>query len=78
MLDDWRRGAIEIDPGVRTEVLRRFSRRKLAGELADVLRATIDGGLPREAKANANAGSNANGLAPGAPTPPVGASLASA
>ena len=78
VLADWRRGAIAINPGVRDEVLRRFSRRKLAGELADVLRATIDGGLPREAKANANAGSNANGLAPGAPTPPVGASLASA
>jgi len=46
VLTDWRRGTIEIGSGVREEVLRRFSRRKLAGELADVLRATIDGGRP--------------------------------
>jgi len=46
VLADWRRGAVEVGPGVRDEVLRRFSRQKLAGELADVLRAAIDGGRP--------------------------------
>ena len=46
VLSDWRGGSIEVGPGVREEVLRRFSRRKLAGELADVLRATIEGGRP--------------------------------
>jgi glycosyltransferase involved in cell wall biosynthesis len=50
VLADWRRGAIAIDPGVRDEVVRRFSRRKLAGELADVLRMTIDGGRPGASK----------------------------
>jgi glycosyltransferase involved in cell wall biosynthesis len=62
---DWRRGAIEVDPAVRTEVLRRFSRRKLAGELANVLRATIERGPL----------GSVNGRAPGAPTPEIGLSL---
>lgn len=62
---DWRRGAIEVDPAVRTEVLRRFSRRKLAGELANVLRATIEGGPL----------GSVNGRAPGAPTPEIGLGL---
>jgi glycosyltransferase involved in cell wall biosynthesis len=60
-LADWRRGAIEVDPSVREEVLRRYSRRKLAGELASVLRATIEGGSPSV--------SNPTGREPGEPAP---------
>jgi glycosyltransferase involved in cell wall biosynthesis len=44
VLARWQRGQLEAHPGVRDEVLRRFSRRKLAAELANVLRATVDGG----------------------------------
>jgi glycosyltransferase involved in cell wall biosynthesis len=43
VLAQWQQGELEARPGVREEVLRRFSRRKLAAELAEVLRATIDG-----------------------------------
>jgi glycosyltransferase involved in cell wall biosynthesis len=71
VLDDWRRGAIEIDPGVRQEVIRRFSRRKLAGQLADVLRATIEGGPPASRAAR-------NGRAPSSPDPETNLSPASA
>lgn len=46
VLARWQAGDLEVPPGVREEVLRRFSRRKLAGELAAVLCATIDGGAP--------------------------------
>ena len=53
VLDDWRRGAIETHPGVRQEVIRRFSRRKLAGQLAEVLRATIEDGPPGVPRARA-------------------------
>jgi glycosyltransferase involved in cell wall biosynthesis len=35
----WERGTLNMDPAVRQEALRRFSRRKLAGDLAAVLRA---------------------------------------
>ncbi|HUB04375.1 MAG TPA: glycosyltransferase family 4 protein [Solirubrobacteraceae bacterium] len=62
-LTDWRRGAIGLDPGVREEVLRRYSRRKLAGELAEVLRATVDAG--------ATAASTPTGTAPAAPAAPA-------
>ncbi len=37
----WERGALTVDETVRQEALRRFSRRKLTADLADVLRAAI-------------------------------------
>jgi glycosyltransferase involved in cell wall biosynthesis len=47
VLAQWERGELETSPAIREEVLRRFSRRKLAAELAEVLRATTDGAAPR-------------------------------
>ena len=43
LVDSWRRGDRTVSPEVRAEVLHRFSRRTLAGELAGVLRAASDG-----------------------------------
>lgn len=37
LVDRWERGALHVSPEVRTRTLERFSRRKLAGRLADVL-----------------------------------------
>lgn len=42
LLAKWRSGERTLDPGVSEKVLRRFSRRKLTGDLADVLRRAID------------------------------------
>lgn len=49
ILAQWQRGEVVAHPDVRDEVLRRFSRRKLAAELAEVLRATIDASPPASA-----------------------------
>jgi glycosyltransferase involved in cell wall biosynthesis len=38
MVRQWRRGGLAPDPSVRDEVLRRFSHRRLAADLAVVLR----------------------------------------
>jgi hypothetical protein len=74
MLDDRRRGAIETDPGVRQEVIRRFSRQKLAGQLAEVLRATIEDGPPGAPRPRAEP----NGRSASSPDPQTSLSLASA
>jgi glycosyltransferase involved in cell wall biosynthesis len=42
LLAEWRQGTLGLDHNVRQEALRRFSRRKLAGDLAAVLRSTIN------------------------------------
>jgi glycosyltransferase involved in cell wall biosynthesis len=44
LMGAWRDGSLAIDPAVREEALRRFSRDALAGQLATVLRATIADG----------------------------------
>ncbi len=67
VLAQWQRGELESGPRVRDEVLRRFSRRKLAGDLARVLRATMDGS-PALA---------ANGRTPGVPPSQTAVSVAS-
>jgi glycosyltransferase involved in cell wall biosynthesis len=41
LIGAWRNGTLTVDPAVREEALRRFSRDALAGQLATVLRATI-------------------------------------
>jgi glycosyltransferase involved in cell wall biosynthesis len=41
LVADWRSGALGVDERVRDETLRRFSRRALAEQLGDVLRAAI-------------------------------------
>jgi glycosyltransferase involved in cell wall biosynthesis len=41
LVADWRAGALGVDERVRDETLRRFSRRALAEQLGDVLRAAI-------------------------------------
>jgi glycosyltransferase involved in cell wall biosynthesis len=41
LVAEWRRGTLAVDPRVREQTLCRFSRRQLAAELADVLRAAI-------------------------------------
>lgn len=53
LIADWKHGTLTVDRGVRDEALRRFSRRKLAGDLADVLRAAIaeQGVKPRTSEA---------------------------
>jgi glycosyltransferase involved in cell wall biosynthesis len=57
MLIQWRRGSLKVDPGGRDEALRRFSRRKLTGELAGVLRAAIvDGNAKKQASTGESAG----------------------
>lgn len=68
VLAEWQRGELDPRPGIREEVLRRFSRGALAGQLADVLRATIEGS-PAAA---------ANGRAPlaSAPRTPLGVASA--
>jgi glycosyltransferase involved in cell wall biosynthesis len=42
MVLDWQQGTLKVDPGVRDEALHRFSRRRLTGDLAAVLRAAIE------------------------------------
>jgi glycosyltransferase involved in cell wall biosynthesis len=42
LVAEWRSGSLGVDERVRDETLRRFSRRALAAQLADVLRAAID------------------------------------
>ena len=44
LVDAWRDGTLSVDPRVRGEALRRFSRDALAGELAAVLRSAIGAG----------------------------------
>jgi glycosyltransferase involved in cell wall biosynthesis len=46
LLRQWRNGGLTVDPSVRREVLRRFSRPALAAQLAGVLRAAIGGTDP--------------------------------
>jgi glycosyltransferase involved in cell wall biosynthesis len=41
MVSEWQQGTLGVDPEVRDEALRRFSRRKQAGDLAAVLGAAI-------------------------------------
>jgi glycosyltransferase involved in cell wall biosynthesis len=41
LVADWRSGALGVDERVRDETLQRFSRRALAEQLGDVLRAAI-------------------------------------
>ncbi len=70
LIADWERGTLAVDHGVRDEVLRRFSRRKLAGDLAGVLRAAIaEQGVRRSQSAVGYRVRDA----PEQPAPPVGA-----
>jgi glycosyltransferase involved in cell wall biosynthesis len=48
LMAQWRAGTLGVDPGVRDEALRRFSRRKLASDLAAVLRSAIIGDAQRQ------------------------------
>lgn len=60
----WRNGTLANPPGVREAVLERFSRRKLAGDLARALGAAIAGETGARARLSDNAGPQRNGTSP--------------